>query len=207
MNAKAQIRILRGDRLDIARRDAQLSEFYRTNTPDKFPYGVLPSVPDAANSITIPTRLSPGEVPTFRPEDIILKDGDIVYVDSRETDVYYTQGLLGGGEFTLPRDYDLDILAAVSIARRSVGASQQNGSLLGGSVSQAQPTELIVLRRLPGDRQLNIRIDLNEAINDPQKRILVKAGDTLTLRFKPQEELINFATATFFTFGVRQLFQ
>ena len=207
VNAKAQIRILRGDRLDIARRDAQLSEFYRTNTPDKFPYGVLPSVPDSANSITIPTRLGPGEVPTFRPEDIILRDGDIVYVDSRETDVYYTQGLLGGGEFTLPRDYDLDVLAAISIARRSVGAAQQNGSLLGGSVSQAQPTELIVLRPLPGDRQLNIRIDLNEAINDPRKRILVKAGDTLTLRFKPQEELINFATATFFTFGVRQLFQ
>jgi len=162
-------------------------------------------VPDATNSITIPTRLGPGEVPNFRPEDIILRDGDIVYVDSRETDVYYTQGLLQGGEFPLPRDFDLDVLAAVSLAGRSVGAAQQTG-ILGGAVSQAQPTELIVLRRLPGDRQLNIRIDLNEAINDPRQRILVKAGDTLTLRFKPQEEIINFASSTFFTFGIRGLF-
>jgi len=206
VNAKAQIRILRGDRLDIARRDAQLAEFYRSNTPEKFPYGIVPSVPDATNSITIPTRLGPGEVPSFRPEDIILRDGDIVYVDSRETDVYYTQGLLQGGEFPLPRDYDLDVLAAVSLAGTSVGAAQQTG-LLGGSVSRTQPTELIILRRLPGDRQLNIRVDLNEAINDPRQRILVKAGDTLTLRFKPQEELINFATATFFTFGVNRIFR
>ena len=206
VNAKPEIRILRGDRLDIARRDAQLAEFYRSNTPDKFPYGVVPSVPDATNSITIPMRLGPGEVPSFRPEDIILRDGDIVYVDSRETDVYYTQGLLQGGEFPLPRDYDLDVLAAVSLAGTSVGAAQRTG-LLGGSVSQSQPTELIILRRLPGDRQLNIRVDLNEAINDPRQRLLVKAGDTLTLRFKPQEELINFASATFFTFGVNSIFR
>ena len=183
-----------------------MAEFYRSNTSDKFPYGIVPAVPDATNAITIPLRLGPGEVPSFRPEDIILRDGDIVYVDSRETDVYYTQGLLQGGEFPLPRDYDLDVLAAVSLAGTSVGASQQTG-LLGGSVSRTQPTELIVLRRLPGDRQLNIRIDLNEAINDPRQRILVKAGDTLTLRFKPQEELINFATATFFTFGVNRIFR
>ncbi len=207
VNAKAQIRILRGDRLDIARRDAQLAEFYRTNSAEKFPYGVIPSVPDSTNSITIPMRLAPGEVPAFRPEDIILRDGDIVYVDSRETDVYYTQGLLRGGEFPLPRDYDLDVLAAVSLAGTNVGATQQTGSILSGGGAQTPPTELIVLRRLPGNRQLSIRVDLNEAINDPRQRILVKAGDTLTLRFKPQEELINFATATFFTFGVRQLFQ
>ena len=206
VNAKPEIRILRGDRLDIARRDAQLAEFYRSNTPDKFPYGVVPSVPDETNSITIPMRLGPGEVPSFRPEDIILRDVDIVYVDSLETDVYYTQGLLQGGEFPLPRDYDLDVLAAVSLAGTSVGAAQRTG-LLGGSVSQSQPTELIILRRLPGDRQLNIRVDLNEAINDPRQRLLVKAGDTLTLRFKPQEELINFASATFFTFGVNSIFR
>lgn len=138
----------------------------------------------------------------------MLRDGDIVYVDTRETDVYYTGGLLGGGEFPLPRDYDLDVLAAVSIAGQGIaGASRTGGGFGGASVAQSQPTELVILRRLPGDRQLNIRVDLNDAINDPRQRILVKAGDTLVLRFKPQEELINFATATFFTFGVRQLFR
>lgn len=208
VNAKPEIRILRGDRLGVARRDAQLAEFYRTSRPEQFPYGILPTVEDSTNSITIPLRLGPGEVPTFRQEDIILRDGDIVYVDTRETDVYYTGGLLGGGEIPLPRDYDLDVLAAVSIAGQGIAASTRSsaGSFGGGSVAQSQPTELIVLRRIPGDRQLNIRIDLNDAINDPRERILIKAGDTLVLRFKPQEELINFATSTFFTFGIRQLF-
>jgi protein involved in polysaccharide export with SLBB domain len=208
VNAKPEVRILRGDRLDVARRDAQLAEFYRTSRPEQFPYGIVPTVDDSTNSITIPLRLGPGEVPTFRPEDIVLRDGDIVYVDTRETDVYYTGGLLGGGELPLPRDYDLDVLAAVSISGQGIAGSSRTGGGLGGaSVAQSLPTELIVLRRLPGDRQLNIRVDLNEAINDPRQRILVKAGDTLVLRFKPQEELINFATATFFTFGVRQLFR
>lgn len=207
VNAKAEVRILRGDRLDTARRDAQLAEFYRTRRPEQFPYGILPTVEDNTNSITIPLRLGPGEVPTFRQEDILLRDGDIVYVDTRETDVYYTGGLLGGGERPLPRDYDLDVLAAVSIAGQGIAAARTStAGGFGAQVSQTQPTELIVLRQIPGDRQLNIRIDLNDAINDPRERLLVKPGDTLILRFKPQEELLNFAASTFFTFGIRQLF-
>jgi protein involved in polysaccharide export with SLBB domain len=206
VNAKAEIRILRGDRLQIAQRDEQLAEFYRTRSSDQFPYGVLPTVPDESNSIRIPLRLKPGEVPNIRPEDIILRDGDIVYVDTRETDVYYTGGLLGGAERVLPRDYDLDILAAVAIAQvRTVGTG--TGSFLSGAVQNVPPTELIVLRRIPGKRQIAIRIDLNQAINDPSQRLLVKSGDTLILRYKPQEEILNFATAVFFTFGIRELFR
>lgn len=205
VNAKAEIRVLRGDRLATAERDAKMAEFYRTNRPDQFPYGVLPGIEDETNTLKIPLRLKPGETPNIRPQDIILRDGDILFVDSRLTDVYYTGGLLGGGEFPLPRDYDLDVLSAIQLGRFSVGTAQQSG-LIGGTVQQAQPTELILLRRIPGDKQLAIRIDLNDAINDPRQRLLVKAGDTLLLRFKPQEELLNFASATFFTFGLRQLF-
>ena len=207
VNAKAEVRVLRGDRLSTAQRDARVAEFYRTNQADQFPFGIVPTVSDAANSLEIPLRYKPGEVPNVRPEDIILRDGDILFVDSRETDVYYTAGLLGGGEFPLPRDYDLDILSAISVARVGVGASQQSGlGGLGGAVQQAQPTEIILLRQIPGDRQLAIRIDLNDAINDPRERLLIQAGDTIILRFKPQEEILNFASATFFTFGLRQLF-
>lgn len=204
INAKPEIRVLRGSRLQTAQRDAKMAEFYRTNQADQFPYGVVPSVPDESNTLSIPMRLAPGQIPTFRPEDVILKDGDIVYVDTRETDVYYTGGLLGGGEFPLPRDYDLDVLSAISVSRFGVGTTVSTG-LVGGSVQQTQPTEVILLRKIPGDRQLAIRVDLNDAVNDPRQRLLIKAGDTLILRFKPQEELLNFASATFFTFGLRQL--
>ena len=205
VNAKNELRILRGNRVDIARRDEQLTEFYRTNRPDQFPYGVVPSVADGANTLEIPLRLNPGVVPDLREEDIILRDGDIIYVDSRESEVYYTGGLLGGGERVLPRDYDLDVLAAVSLAGTGVGTNQVLGGL-GGAQQRVPPTELVVLRRIPGNRQLAIRIDLNDTINDPRTRLLVQAGDTLILRFKPQEEIINFASGVFFTFGVRELF-
>lgn len=205
VNAKNEIRILRGNRLDIARRDEQLTEFYRTNKPEQFPYGVVPSVADETNTINIPMRLDPGVVPNLREEDIILRDGDIIYVDSRVSEVYYTGGLLGGGERVLPRDYDLDVLAAVSLSGTGIATSTTSG-LIGGAAQRVNPTELIVLRRIPGARQLAIRIDLNDTINDPRQRILVKPGDTLILRFKPQEEIINFASGVFFTFGVRELF-
>ncbi len=206
LNAKSEIRILRGDRLQIAQRDQEVREFYRTNSADQFPYGVIPTVADETNTIKIETRLRPGQIPAFQPEDVILRDGDIVYIDSRETEVYYTGGLLGGGERALPRDYDLDVLAAVSLAGVNVGT--QVGGITGNvGTTQVPPTELIVLRRLPGSRQIAIRVDLNEAINDPASRLLVVPGDTLILRFKPQEELANFAISTFFTFGVRELFR
>lgn len=206
VNAKADIKILRGTRLQIDERDKKLAEFYRTNKPEDFPYGVLPSIPDETNSIEIPLRLRPGQNPDLRPEDITLRDGDIVYVESRTTDVYYTGGLLGGGEFPLPRDFDLDCLQAISLARGGAFGSGVQTGLLGGAAQNVPPTELIILRQLPGRRQLAIRVDLNSAINDPKQRLYVKRQDTLLLRYKPQEELINFASGVFYTFGISRLF-
>ena len=205
VNAKAEIRVLRGDRVNINRRDQQLEEFYRTRNPTDFPYGQVPSISDETAAVSIPLRLNPGEQPNIRTEDIILRDGDIVYVDTRETDVYYTGGLLGGGEFPIPRDFDLDVLAAVSVAGNGIGTTQSAG-FLGGAGQNVPPTELIVLRQIAGDNQIAIRVDLNETINDRRARLLVKAGDTLILRFKPQEELLNFATNVFFTFGIQSIF-
>jgi len=206
VNAQSEIKILRGERLAIAKRDQELTEFYRTRRPDEFPYGILPAVPDETDVVKIPLRLYPGEVPDLRPEDILLRDGDIVYVETRETDVYFTGGLLGGGQFPVPRDYDLDVLQAVSIAGTTIGTGQRTG-LIGGAAQNVPPTELIVLRQIPGRRQLAIRVDLNDAITNPRSRLYVKAGDTLLLRFKPQEEIINFASNLFFTFGIRELFR
>ncbi len=208
INAKPEIRILRGDRISAINRDRQIEDFYRSNRPDSFPYGIVPTVSDESNTLRIPLRLNPGEAPRFRPEDIILRDGDVVYIDSRETDVYYTGGLLGGSEISLPRDYDLDVLAAVARAGTRIGVGNASGSnSLIGSAGSIPPSQLIVLRQLPGENQIAIRVDLNDAINNPRARILVQPGDTLILRFKPQEEIVNFALNTFFTFGVRELFR
>jgi protein involved in polysaccharide export with SLBB domain len=208
VNAKSDVRILRGNRADFERRNSEIKEFYRSNSSSDFPYGIIPTVTDEASSITIPLRHDPGKVPQFRPEDIILRDGDTVYVDNRDTEMYYTGGLLRGGEFPLPRDYDLDVLGAVALAGSSIGAGEGVGGFQGGfrNIQGAPPTELIILRQLPGNQQIAVRVDLTDAINDPKARLLVKPRDTLILRYKPAEELTNFGLSTFFTYGIRQLF-
>jgi hypothetical protein len=209
INAKAEIRLLRGDRMQFAEQDAKLEQFYQSHDPREFPYGIVPDQPDGANTIRIPLRLRPNEVPCFKPEDVILRDGDIVFVDNRETEVYYTGGLLGGGEFPLPRDYDLDVLTAVARSGQSIGinpAQRQGGGGLFAAAGAVPPSDLIVLRPLPGNRQIAIEVDMNEALNNPRSRILVRSGDTIILRYKCKEELINFGMATFFTFGIRELF-
>jgi hypothetical protein len=218
LNAKNEVQILRASR-NRALRDQQMMETDPSMMmpmgpyfdPAQFPCGPLPGMippvpPDDGSTLVIPLRLRPGEIPRIRQEDIILNDGDVVYVETRDTEVYYTGGLLGGGEFPLPRDYDLDVLGAVAIAGQGFAVNQRGGGLLAlaGSVP---PSQLIVLRKLPGNQQLAIEVDLNLAINDPQTRLLVAPGDTLILRFKPEEELINFALGTFFTFGIRELFR
>lgn len=129
-----------------------------------------------------------------------LRDGDIVHVDARPTEVYYTGGLLRGGEFALPRDKRLDVLEAVALAGGQVG---NNAGVAAGSVP---PTELLIVRRLPSGSQQTFRVDLDRALTDPRQRPAVAAGDTLILRFKPAERAANVGIQAFNTFGTRQLF-
>ena len=150
------------------------------------------------NYSTIPLRQNAGSRrgSTIRGEDVTLRDGAIVRVASRGPDVYYTGGLLGGGEFPLPRDTDLDVTQAVAIA---------GGSLGGGTNGQLAATDLTVLRRLPGNRQIAIGVDLRRALVDPAQRILVAPGDTLILRRTPAQNLGNLGIGIFNTNGLRQL--
>ena len=203
LNAKAEVTILRGDNTQTEERFRQMQEMYSGQFDGDF---MNPAFIEADSSITIPLRLAPGEIPNFRPADVILRDGDVVYVESRETEVYYTGGLLGGGERPLPRDYDLDILGAVALAGNNTGASGGRFGYNLGQSNQAPPTELTILRRLPGNRQLAMRVTLAEAVNNPSARILVAPGDTLILRYTPEEEVLNTAISVFFTYGIRELF-
>ena len=155
-------------------------------------------------------RLPPGVIPSFRPDDIILEDGDIVYIESREAEVFYTGGLLPGGEFKIPRDYDLDVVAAMALTGGGISSPQQGrgggggiGGGLGGLFGGVPPGMLYVLRKTPCNGQITIEIDLAKANVDPRERILVQPGDILILRYKPSEEILNFGLGTFFTFGIQ----
>jgi hypothetical protein len=156
--------------------------------------------------LRIPLRFYPENVPQFVEEDIILDEGDVVYIPGRESDKFYTGGVLPGGEHLLPRDYDLDVLAAIAVAGGPVGGAgsglsgiggQGGGGGFGGGGGGTRgglpPTNLIVVRKLPCGGQVPIRVDLKKALLDESERILVQPGDTLILRYTLCEEIYNTA--------------
>ena len=150
---------------------------------------------DGRHVIRIPIRLGPGETADIREEDIILQDGDIVFIESRDTEVFFTGGLLGGGQFTLPRDYDLDILQALSLAtsRGGSGSSKAVGgvSSLNNDVS-ISPSTVIVLRKLPDGGEVPIKVDLYRARTDLSERIVIQPGDFILLQYTPLEAIAAF---------------
>jgi hypothetical protein len=154
-----------------------------------------------------------GMVPSITPEDVLLEDGDIVWVESRDNEFFYTGGLLPPGQWALPRDYDLDALGAMAlagggIASRGGAGGGGGGGIMGGaqSLGGVPPGRLYILRRTPCKGQIAIEVDLAKAINNPAARPIVQPGDTLILQYKPCEEALNFGLGTFFTFGIQQLF-
>lgn len=222
LNAKSEVKVIKGGRLPQEQRRQMMMEMFMNggdkcecwtelcaNECDTCDTGNAGQDPF---SITVPLRVRPGEVPAFGPEDVILEDGDMVFIEARDTEVFYTGGLLPGGQYPLPRDYDLDVIGAMSIAGSGIGGAQRGGGggvgagIIGGGFGGATPTQLYVVRKGPCGQEFTIEVDLKQAFNDPSQRILVQPGDTLILRYKPVEEVLNFGIVTFFTFGITELF-
>jgi protein involved in polysaccharide export with SLBB domain len=148
-------------------------------------------------TVRIPLRLRPGTPPPFRPEDVILKDGDIVFIGARNTEVFYTGGLLPARQFILPRDYDLDVLQAVAAVAGPLVNGAVNFNNLSGSIQQPglgfpSPSQVTVLRRTPGGGQIPIKVSLNRALRDPRERILIQPGDFLILQQTIGEALAQY---------------
>jgi len=161
------------------------------------PRQVLQSAKVVRNVLQIPLRVCPGEMLPFGEQDILLHDGDIVYLESRDDEVFYTGGLLPGCRFPLPRDRDLDVIAAIAMTTASAGGpAGTNGASMNfrsiGPGGIINPTRVIVVRQLPSGEQLKIRVDLNRAVVDSRERILIQSGDFVMLEFKPWEYMGNF---------------
>ena len=138
-----------------------------------------------ANIIRIPIEAERGNFPNFSEDDITLYDGDVVYIEGREQDVFYTGGLLPGGRFPLPRDYRIDVLEAIAIAGGA--GSQTTGRGLEGVVPATQVT---VLRKC-GCEQVAIDVDLRYALADPSERVIVQSGDLIVLEYRRRELAAN----------------
>lgn len=156
--------------------------------------------------VRIPLRQPPGAPLPFHPDDVVLRAGDVVFLEARDEDVFYTGGLLPPGAYVLPRDHDLDVVEAVSRVRGPLfngafGGSNLSGNLIQPGVGGPSPSLLAVLRRTPGGGQVPIVVDLREAMRHPEERLVVRAGDVMILQEKPSEALTRYVTQTFFNFN------
>lgn len=151
---------------------------------------------DNPNVTRIPVRLAEGEMPHVTEADVTLYDGDIVFIESRETEVFYTGGLLGGGQYTLPRDYDLTLTQAISIAQ-SQGANASSPRAIGGvsalnSDVTISPSHAVILRTLPDGRRFTIEADIYRALRRQEEDISIQPGDMIMLQYSPLEAVAAF---------------
>ncbi len=188
---------------DDGNQGARYDEFVSQAKLSKVPCQAPPIIPDAPNVTRIPLRFYPDQSPAFQETDVILKTGDIVLIQSRDREKFYTGGVLGGGEQMIPRDYDLDILGAVALAGGPVGSSGNavSSSQRGGGGSSGggrrtgpiPPSRAIVVRKLADGGQIPIRVDLNRALTDSSERILIQPEDIVIVRYTISEEILNTA--------------
>jgi protein involved in polysaccharide export with SLBB domain len=155
----------------------------------------------AANTqvIRIPLRVREGEPLTFRAEDIILKDGDIVFIEARDTEVFYTGGLMLPRQFVLPRDYDLRVSDAVALAGGPLvngGVTQNNlsGAIIASGLGSPSPSSITVLRRTKQYGQVAIKVNLNRALRYPGENIIIQPGDMIILQETLGESLTRYVT-------------
>ncbi|HSQ58342.1 MAG TPA: polysaccharide biosynthesis/export family protein [Gemmata sp.] len=156
----------------------------------------------AKGYVRIPLRLRVDQPITFTEGDITLDDGDTVYIAARDTEVYYTAGLLGAAQIPLPRDYDLRVIEAITQVRGPLinGSFNQNAfvaSAVNTGIGNPNASLVTVLRRLPNQQQIRIRVDLNEAFRDLRENILIQPGDIVVLQERPGESLARYFTQTF----------
>lgn len=147
----------------------------------------------SGRTVKIPLRLDVNDSIAFTEQDIILEDGDIIFIEGRLEEMFYTGGLLGGGQYTLPRDQDIDILEAIAIAQNSRNGNRDvyGKSALNQDVT-ISASDAIVIRKLPNGTQMPIRIDLYRARQNPAERINIQPGDYVMLQYKPSEAVGAF---------------
>lgn len=208
--AKNEVKIIRSKtadkkaRIELMKAYSELAASYKCD-----PCNCPPPMPEDPTIIKIPLRFPPGQFPNFSQKDVILQDGDIVLIETRDTEFFFTGGLLPGGQHPIPRDYDLDVLGAMAMSGYGFANTNQQGGggLQSIGFAQVIPPGRLYILRPTCKGQIAIEVDLTKALNDPRQRPIVKPGDTLILQYKPCEEGINFGMGAFFTYGIRELFR
>ncbi len=157
---------------------------------------------ETKQTIRIPLRLRPGQPLGFRPEDLILRTGDVVSIRARRGDVFYTGGLLPPRAFPLPPDTDLDVLQALAyvggpILNGGLNANNLSGQIVQSGLGNPSPSQVTILRKLSSGSQIPIIVNLNRALKDPRERIAIRPGDFVILQSTPGEAFGQYLTSNF----------
>jgi protein involved in polysaccharide export with SLBB domain len=167
----------------------------------------------AGGVVRIPLRVDPTRPLAIREEDIILGDGDVVLIEARDTEVYYVAGVAGSRQFPLPRDYDLDVFQALSVAGAPLanGGFTQNAFIaqsVNTGLGSPSPALVTVLRQDEGSgQQIPIRVDLNRAFRDRRERIAILPGDIIVMQERPGDAIARYLTQTIRVNNAVQTFQ
>ena len=164
--------------------------------------GELTADGSSRDMVRIPLRWWPSQPPPIRPQDVVLQTGDIVFIEARESDLFYTGGLLPTGEYPLPRDYDLTVTEAVAqvggpLVNGGINSNNLSGAIVASGVGSPSPRLLTVVRTMPYGLKFNILVDLHQALNDPAEDIRVMPGDLLILQETKHQALVRYATQVF----------
>jgi protein involved in polysaccharide export with SLBB domain len=187
LDAQNEVVIERGSMRDFDNKDAVMQHINQGS---------------AGRIVRIPLRLRLDDPIPFKPEDVVLQNGDIVYIEARDTELFYTGGLLPPRQFVLPRDYDLDVVQAVALVAGPLINGNINQSNLSGNIVQSgigfpSPSLITILRRTPGGGQIPIRVSLNDALRDPRQRVLIQPGDWIILQETLEETITRYFTEQF----------
>ncbi len=152
-----------------------------------------------------------GDVLPFRPEDVILKKGDVVFIEARDTEVYYTSGLMTARQFTLPRDLDIRVVDAVAIAGgpQVAGEITQNnftGQVIATGLGTPSPSRVTVVRRTKDNGQIRILVDLNRALRDRRENIIIQPGDLIVMQETPGEAWTRYLTTSVLHYNILSFF-
>lgn len=174
-----------------------LNQIHARSEAGDAPAEIMAGVSAHLQAIRIPLKLCPNEPIPFATEDVMLRDGDVVYVEPRRNEYFYTGGLLPGAQIPFPRDEDLDIIEAIALANGSVGGFGGASSAVfragAGPGNIIPPRRVLLLRKLPSGGQLPIRVDLARAMQNPAERIRIMPGDYIMMYYTPAEMTGNVA--------------
>jgi len=194
LDAANEVLIIRGNFQDGAERDTLVARLKSCKEPCE----CEAEFPNA--SVTkVPLRFFPDQVPNFKQEDIILETGDIVMVQSRDREQFYMGGVLRG-VYQIPRDYDLNILQAISLANGQVaaGGSGLMGTGGGGATSGVfPPSRAIVIRKLCNGSTVAIRVNTQQALTDQSQQLLIQPEDLIIMQYTLTEEFGNVMVRAF----------